>query len=131
MAELKEKELKTLSALSQLTEPARANQIGEIIGEKPIDVGQFLAELLKAGLAEKTDEEPHLWTITDKGAEYLSNVVKQEGEYIPTIFSEKKTTHSTKPEIMYRYIEDRTIGKKIELFARKKRKGWENWGNEI
>ena len=60
-----------------MTEPARPSQIGEIIGEKPIDVGGFLAELLKAGLAEKTDEEWKLWTITDKGAEYLSNLGKQ------------------------------------------------------
>ena len=70
-----EKEI--LSALSQLTEPARPSQIGEIIGEEPIDVGRFLAELLKAGLAEKTDEERKLWTITDKGVEYLSNLGKQ------------------------------------------------------
>jgi len=61
----------------------------------------------------------------------LSNVVKQKGEYIPTIFYEKKTTHSTKPEIMYQFIEKRTMGKKIELFARKKRKGWATWGNQV
>ena len=78
----------------------------------------------------------------------LSNVIRQEGEYIPTVFFEKKTTHSTKPEIMYKYIENRTIGKKIELFARNKmflpsksnqvkrldcqeRKGWDVWGNQV
>jgi len=61
----------------------------------------------------------------------LSNVVKQKGEYIPTVINEKKTTHSTKPQIMYKYIEDRTVGKKIELFARKKRSGWDSWGNEV
>ena len=77
MAELKEKELKILSALSQLAEPARPSKIGEITGEKPIDVGRFLAELLKAGQAEKTDEERNLWRVTDKGAEYLSNLGKQ------------------------------------------------------
>jgi len=77
MAELKEKELKILSALSQVTEPARPSRIGKIIGEKPIDVGGFLVELLKAGLAEKTDEERNLWTITDKGVEYLSNLGEQ------------------------------------------------------
>ena len=61
----------------------------------------------------------------------LSSVVKQEGEYIPTVFYEKKTTHSTKPAIMYRFIENRTMGKKIELFARNKRSGWDSWGNQI
>ena len=43
----KEKELKVLSALSQLTEPARPSKIGEIVGKKPIDVGRYLTELLK------------------------------------------------------------------------------------
>jgi N6-adenosine-specific RNA methylase IME4 len=61
----------------------------------------------------------------------LSNVIKQKGQYIPTLIQEKKTTHSTKPEIMYKLIEERTIGDKIEMFARKKRIGWNSWGNEI
>lgn len=61
----------------------------------------------------------------------LSNVVKQEGEYIPTVFYEAKTTHSTKPEAMYKFIEDRTIGPKIELFARTNREGWQSWGNQL
>jgi N6-adenosine-specific RNA methylase IME4 len=61
----------------------------------------------------------------------LSEVVKQEGEYIPTVFAEAKTTHSTKPEKMYQLIEDRTIGKKVELFARIKRDGWEVFGNQL
>jgi N6-adenosine-specific RNA methylase IME4 len=32
---------------------------------------------------------------------------------------------------MYKYIEERTIGKKIELFARNKRQGWDVWGNQV
>ena len=35
----------------------------------------------------------------------LKNVLKQEGEYIPTVFYEQRTTHSTKPVTMYEYIE--------------------------
>ena len=61
----------------------------------------------------------------------LSNVVKEKGEYIPTLFYEKKTTHSTKPQIMYELIESRTIGKRIELFARNKREGWDVWGLDV
>ncbi len=61
----------------------------------------------------------------------LSNVLHQEGEYIPTVFSEPKGKHSQKPEKMYEYIENRTRGKKIELFARNKREGWDVWGNEV
>ena len=61
----------------------------------------------------------------------LSKVIKQEGEYIPTIFAEPKREHSAKPEVMYKFIENRTLGKKIELFARNKREGWDVWGNQI
>lgn len=77
MAEIKERTLKVLQALSQATEPARPSQIGEVIGEKPIDVGRFLAELLKTGLVEKTGEEQNLWAVTEKGTEYLSNLGNQ------------------------------------------------------
>jgi len=61
----------------------------------------------------------------------LSNVVKQKGEYIPTVFAEKKRKHSEKPELMYKFIEERTIGSKVELFARIKRKGWTFWGDQL
>ena len=61
----------------------------------------------------------------------LSNVIKQEGEYIPTVFYEAKTTHSTKPEILWEYLKKRTNGKIIELFQRKKRLGVDGWGNEV
>jgi len=62
----------------------------------------------------------------------LSKTVKQEGKYIPTVFFEKKSKHSQKPEIMYKFIENRTMGNKIELFARgKPRVGWTFWGNQI
>jgi len=46
--------------LSQMTEPVKPGQIGEAIGEKPIDVGRHLGELLKAGFAEKTDKTENL-----------------------------------------------------------------------
>jgi len=61
----------------------------------------------------------------------LSKVIKQEGDYIPTVFTEAKREHSKKPDIMYQYIEDRTLGSKVELFARNTREGWSSWGNEV
>jgi N6-adenosine-specific RNA methylase IME4 len=61
----------------------------------------------------------------------LKNVLKQESEYIPTVFYEQWTTHSTKPVAMHEYIEKRTIGRRIELFARSTRRGWTSWGNEL
>jgi len=77
MAEIKERTLKVLQALSQMTEPTRPTEIGNAIGEKPIDVGRFLVELLKGGLAEKVDEEQNLWTVTEKGTEYLGSIEKE------------------------------------------------------
>src|SRR3990167_4444400 len=61
----------------------------------------------------------------------LTSVIKQKGEYIPTVFQEAKKEHSQKPTKMYEFIENRTNGKKIELFARQKRDGWDVWGNEV
>jgi len=61
----------------------------------------------------------------------ISHVIKQEGEYIPTVFYEAKTTHSTKPQTMYALIEERTVGNRIELFARQHRPGWDVWGSEV
>lgn len=43
-----------------------------------------------------------------------------------------RTKHSAKPEEQYRRIEQLYPGKRrIELFARQRRKGWRAWGNEI
>jgi len=57
--------------------------------------------------------------------------VNQRGKYIPTLFTEKLTTHSTKPQILYELLESNTPAPRLELFARKKRLGWDCWGNEV
>jgi N6-adenosine-specific RNA methylase IME4 len=46
------------------------------------------------------------------------------------LFSRKKK-HSQKPEELYRLIEECSPGPYLELFARQKRPGWTQWGNEI
>jgi N6-adenosine-specific RNA methylase IME4 len=43
----------------------------------------------------------------------------------------RKRDHSRKPEEMYDLIEQCSYGPFLELFARDKRKGWTQWGNEI
>lgn len=43
----------------------------------------------------------------------------------------ERTEHSAKPEVFYELIEEMYHGKKIELFARNKRKGWSSWGNQL
>ena len=57
--------------------------------------------------------------------------IATKGKYIPTIITEAKTSHSTKPIIMRRYIESNTPAPRIELFARQKTEGWDVWGNEV
>lgn len=49
-----------------------------------------------------------------------------------SIFSQAKTEHSTKPNIVYEMIEAAYPDKKyLELFARTKRNNWTAWGNQI
>ena len=50
----------------------------------------------------------------------------------PSVILAPRKKHSEKPEIVYEMIEKMfPKNKKIELFARKKRKGWEEWGLEL
>lgn len=57
--------------------------------------------------------------------------VNQRGHFIHTLFTEKLTKHSTKPEIFYKILESNTPEPRLELFARRKRIGWDCWGNEV
>lgn len=49
---------------------------------------------------------------------------------IPTIIRGKSERHSAKPEEFYKALEV-LGGKKIDVFARKKRDGWDCFGNEV
>lgn len=52
--------------------------------------------------------------------------------YIRSVIETKREEHSRKPAIFYETIEKMYPDtKKVELFARKKREGWESWGNEL
>ncbi len=57
--------------------------------------------------------------------------VNQRGTFIKTIFTEKLTKHSKKPEVFYEILESNTPQPRIELFARNKRPGWCSWGHEV
>ena len=51
---------------------------------------------------------------------------------VPSIFREKRTQHSVKPEAVFQWIEKAFPGfTKLEMYARKPRPGWAAWGNEI
>lgn len=57
-------------------------------------------------------------------------VDKGKGKYIPALFTEKLTTHSTKPNIIYEILKDRTKEPRIDIFARRKIDGFDCWGDE-
>lgn len=48
-----------------------------------------------------------------------------------TLISEKRTEHSAKPEIFYKMVDEICAGRKLDYFARKKRDGWDVYGDEI
>ena len=47
------------------------------------------------------------------------------------IISTRKREHSRKPDELYNIIEQCSPGPHLELFARAKREGWHQWGNEV
>ena len=47
------------------------------------------------------------------------------------IISEARTNHSKKPEGFYNMIDKLCAGRKLDYFARKKRDGWDVYGDEI
>lgn len=48
-----------------------------------------------------------------------------------TALMAKATDHSRKPDDFLVLVESLCPGAKLEMFARKKREGWESWGNQI
>ena len=66
-----------------------------------------------------------------KSGKMLRPTKETRGKYT-TVMREPSTDHSHKPECAYRMIEEMfPDARKIELFARGKRCGWDSWGNEI
>ena len=62
----------------------------------------------------------------------LTPVAKEERGKIHTVFREQVKRHSQKPLIAYEIIERLYPDtKKLEMYARNKRNGWDCWGNEI
>ena len=62
----------------------------------------------------------------------LRPVALKERGKIHTVFTERVKRHSQKPDISFEIIERLyPKEKKIELYARRERPGWDCWGNEV
>lgn len=62
----------------------------------------------------------------------LTPVSRDERGKIHTVFTEQVKKHSQKPEVSFEIIERLYPDlKKIEMYARKERSGWDCWGNEV
>lgn len=55
---------------------------------------------------------------------------RKAGRSQVNIIHSRKREHSRKPDELYKIIEKCSWGPFIELFARGKRKGWTNWGDQ-
>lgn len=88
---------------------------------------------------DKVNGIPTAFTVR-YGHEYLLYMYK--GKFTPvateargkihTVFREKATRHSKKPEIAYQIIEQLYPDlNKLEMYARNEREGWDCWGNEM
>ncbi|MDH3381909.1 MAG: MT-A70 family methyltransferase, partial [Flavobacteriaceae bacterium] len=55
----------------------------------------------------------------------------QPGRSQVNIIKTRKREHSKKPDEQYSLIEDCSPGPYLELFARGKRKNWDQWGNQV
>lgn len=56
---------------------------------------------------------------------------KAPGRRQVNIVTSRKREHSRKPDELYEVIEKCSPGPYLELFARKSRQGWSQWGNEV
>lgn len=53
-----------------------------------------------------------------------------ESDRVSNHFAAPKTVHSAKPDRFYEIVERVSSGPYLELFARRRRYGWDVWGNE-
>lgn len=53
-----------------------------------------------------------------------------EGERLSNHFAAARTVHSAKPDRFFEIVEQVSPGPRLELFARRRRVGWDVWGDE-
>lgn len=58
-------------------------------------------------------------------------VIDGKRQQAPSVIVAERTEHSRKPDEQYPLVERVSTGPFIELFARRDRPGWANWGNHL
>ena len=87
----------------------------------------FIWDKVKHNMGHYNSVRHELLLIATKGS-----CLPDEQKLFDSVITEERTEHSVKPEIFYEIIETLyKYGKRIELFARKKRDGWESYGNQL
>lgn len=82
----------------------------------------------KIGMGYYFRQKHELLLIATKGNLQLPDEDKRPD----SVFHAPRTEHSEKPEVVYEIIETMYPKyKKLEMFARKRRAGWDSWGDEI
>ncbi len=83
---------------------------------------------IPAAFTVRYSHEYLLWYYKSK----LLPIEKSERGKFSTVMREKVIKHSKKPELAYQMIERLYPNfRKLELFARERRLGWDSWGNEV
>lgn len=56
---------------------------------------------------------------------------RTDSRSIGSVLQAPRRKHSQKPVEFYELIEERSIGPRLEMFARQPRAGWVSWGDEV
>ena len=101
------KELKVLSALSQVTALTRPTEIGQLVGETPLNTGKALTELGKGELAVQTDKDQNLWAVTETGPNHLEkhrqlteSVTLSQGQHRNRCHQPHRVRSNLKPSLL-------------------------------
>lgn len=83
---------------------------------------------LQSGLGQyfRGEHEMLLFAVRGKGFE-----VRTDRRDIGSVLRAPRTVHSRKPEEAYALIEARSRGPYVEFFARRSRRGWVSWGDQV
>lgn len=89
----------------------------------------------KIGLGQYFRGQHELLLFGVKKGAPKTTVFRSGWKDIPSVLSAPLGKHSAKPEASYELIERRTLCpaplRRLEMFARSERPGWDSWGNEL